>query len=105
MGGTKSNITFFERLFPAFLVMGLLLFFLPINQSNAMSNSKKEPQDTSKKANALIHESSPYLLQHAYNPVDWVPWGDDAFKKAKAENKLVDYHWRFKLNYHYKNRQ
>lgn len=39
--------------------------------------------------NRLINESSPYLLQHAHNPVDWYPWGDEAFAKAKAENKLV----------------
>ena len=39
--------------------------------------------------NALIHESSPYLLQHAHNPVDWMPWGDAAFEKARTENKLV----------------
>jgi len=39
--------------------------------------------------NRLINESSPYLLQHAHNPVDWYPWGDDAFEKAKAENKLI----------------
>jgi len=39
--------------------------------------------------NRLIHESSPYLRQHAHNPVDWYPWGDEAFAKAKAENKLV----------------
>ena len=41
------------------------------------------------KANALAHEASPYLLQHAHNPVDWMPWGDAAFDKAKAEDKLV----------------
>ncbi|MBX2971522.1 MAG: thioredoxin domain-containing protein [Flavobacteriales bacterium] len=39
--------------------------------------------------NRLAHESSPYLLQHAHNPVDWFPWGDEAFAKARAENKLV----------------
>ncbi len=39
--------------------------------------------------NQLIHEKSPYLLQHAHNPVDWHPWGDAAFEKAKAENKPV----------------
>ena len=39
--------------------------------------------------NRLIHESSPYLLQHAHNPVDWFPWSDEAFAKAKSENKLV----------------
>ncbi len=39
--------------------------------------------------NELIHESSPYLLQHAHNPVNWMPWGEKAFKKAREENKLV----------------
>lgn len=40
-------------------------------------------------ANRLIHETSPYLLQHAHNPVDWYPWGDEAFQKAVAENKPI----------------
>jgi uncharacterized protein YyaL (SSP411 family) len=44
---------------------------------------------TNKKANRLIHEKSPYLLQHAYNPVDWFPWSDEAFEKAKAEDKPI----------------
>src|SRR5215510_4217497 len=39
--------------------------------------------------NHLIHETSPYLLQHAQNPVDWYPWGDEALKKAKEENKPI----------------
>lgn len=39
--------------------------------------------------NKLIHESSPYLLQHAHNPVDWYPWGPEALEKAKLENKLL----------------
>ena len=39
--------------------------------------------------NHLIHESSPYLLQHAHNPVDWYPWGEEAFAKARSENKPV----------------
>ncbi len=41
------------------------------------------------KANKLAGESSPYLLQHAHNPVDWHPWGAEAFAKAKKEGKLV----------------
>ena len=44
---------------------------------------------TEHKPNALIHEASPYLLQHAHNPVDWMPWGEAAFDKAAAEDKLV----------------
>ena len=39
--------------------------------------------------NKLIHEKSPYLLQHAHNPVDWQAWGDDAFARAVAEDKPV----------------
>ncbi|WP_109829420.1 thioredoxin domain-containing protein [Reichenbachiella versicolor] len=39
--------------------------------------------------NSLINESSPYLLQHAHNPVDWKPWGDKALKQAKKEDKLI----------------
>ena len=46
-------------------------------------------KDFEKKPNRLIHEKSPYLLQHACNPVDWFPWGDEAFNKAKAENKPI----------------
>ena len=42
-----------------------------------------------RKANNLINESSPYLLQHAYNPVNWYAWGDAAFEKAKKENKPI----------------
>ncbi len=42
-----------------------------------------------RKPNRLINEKSPYLLQHAYNPVDWYPWGVEAFFKAKAEDKPI----------------
>jgi uncharacterized protein len=42
-----------------------------------------------RKANRLINEKSPYLLQHAYNPVDWYPWGDEAFEQAKQLDKPV----------------
>lgn len=39
--------------------------------------------------NRLIHEKSPYLLQHAHNPVDWYPWGEEAFQAARQEDKPV----------------
>ncbi|HTH32607.1 MAG TPA: DUF255 domain-containing protein, partial [Lacibacter sp.] len=39
--------------------------------------------------NRLARESSPYLLQHAHNPVDWFPWGEEALKKAIEEDKPV----------------
>ena len=44
-----------------------------------------EPKHT----NRLIHATSPYLLQHAHNPVDWYEWGEEAFEKAKGEDKPV----------------
>lgn len=47
-----------------------------------MDNQKKIP-------NRLINEKSPYLQQHAYNPVQWHPWGKEAFEKARVENKPV----------------
>ena len=39
--------------------------------------------------NRLINETSPYLLQHAHNPVDWYPWGEEALERAKAEDKPI----------------
>jgi hypothetical protein len=42
-----------------------------------------------KHTNRLIQEKSPYLLQHAHNPVDWYAWGEDAFQKAQKENKII----------------
>jgi uncharacterized protein YyaL (SSP411 family) len=44
-----------------------------------------EPKHT----NRLSRETSPYLLQHAHNPVDWYPWGEEAFEKARSENKPI----------------
>ncbi|MFY9270093.1 MAG: thioredoxin domain-containing protein [Candidatus Manganitrophaceae bacterium] len=42
-----------------------------------------------RQSNRLIHETSPYLLQHAHNPVDWYPWGEEAFERARKEDKPV----------------
>ncbi|MCO5387566.1 MAG: thioredoxin domain-containing protein [Desulfosporosinus sp.] len=44
---------------------------------------------TSEHTNKLINEKSPYLLQHAYNPVDWHPWNEEAFEAAKRDNKPI----------------
>lgn len=44
---------------------------------------------SNKKANSLINEKSPYLLQHAYNPINWYSWCDEAFNKAKKEDKPI----------------
>ncbi len=51
--------------------------------------SKNSSQESGNILNHLKNEKSPYLLQHADNPVDWYPWGDEAFKKAKDENKPI----------------
>jgi len=45
--------------------------------------------EETKHTNQLIHETSPYLLQHAHNPVDWYPWGEEALGRAKKENKPI----------------
>ena len=59
----------------------LILVFLSIGVGDAMA------QETY--TNRLIHEKSPYLLQHAHNPVDWFPWGEEAFRKAREEGKPI----------------
>lgn len=67
-----------------------------ISDMNANDNIvpvKASRQDTTTqrtgKPNRLVKEKSPYLQQHAYNPVDWYPWGEEAFQKASRENKPV----------------
>jgi uncharacterized protein YyaL (SSP411 family) len=51
--------------------------------------SADEPKKAQGRANRLAKETSPYLLLHAHNPVDWYPWGPEAFAKAKAEDKPI----------------
>ena len=50
---------------------------------------KEEPRIPPEGQNRLAFETSPYLLQHKANPVDWYPWGEEAFARAKAEDKPV----------------
>jgi uncharacterized protein len=51
--------------------------------------SQSTHNDGKGKANRLINESSPYLLQHAYNPVDWYPWGKESLDRAKKEDRPI----------------
>ena len=67
------NIMPVKKSILGFIHICIFLFF-------SSSNYAQEHQGA---ANRLIHESSPYLLQHAYNPVDWYPWGEEALAKAK----------------------
>ncbi len=59
-----------------------------VNGSAADNRSRVQDPD-GQSPNRLIDESSPHLLAHAYNPVDWYPWGDEALNRAKSENKLI----------------
>src|SRR5215203_3179405 len=54
-----------------------------------MASGPVDQKHTHKHTNRLIDETSPYLLQHAHNPVDWRPWGDDAFDEARRLNRPV----------------
>lgn len=56
-----------------------------MNPPTGETSQAEQPKHT----NCLINEKSPYLLQHAHNPVKWFPWGQEAFDKAKKENKLI----------------
>jgi hypothetical protein len=56
---------------------------------SGIAAGQKNAPSTPKYTNHLIHEKSPYLLLHAHNPVDWYPWGEEAFAKAQRENKPI----------------
>ena len=56
---------------------------------DACPAAEPKPAEQQLFTNHLARESSPYLLQHAHNPVQWYPWGDEAFARAKRENKLI----------------
>ncbi|MEM6718693.1 MAG: thioredoxin domain-containing protein [Bacteroidota bacterium] len=65
-----------------FQILSLLFFLVLISCSETT-------KETHKYSNTLVNESSPYLLQHAHNPVNWQPWNESILAKAKAENKLI----------------
>ncbi|MEQ9070680.1 MAG: thioredoxin domain-containing protein, partial [Gimesia chilikensis] len=80
----------------------LILCLLVISTSGSprmLSASEENPQEPKQEAksapqekqftNRLAKETSPYLLLHQHNPVDWYPWGPEAFEKAKQENKVI----------------
>ena len=85
----------FIKKFPIILIgfsLGVLILLVhpALAQSADGTPSKaKVVSLATKKYNRLIHEKSPYLLQHAHNPVHWFPWGEAAFKAALAENKPI----------------
>ncbi|HZE88699.1 MAG TPA: thioredoxin domain-containing protein, partial [Verrucomicrobiae bacterium] len=54
-----------------------------------MTDTKKTVAPSPRKANRLAREKSPYLLQHAFNPVDWYPWGEEAFRAAREKGRPI----------------
>jgi len=58
-----------------------------VTPSNNKNSNEKMDTTSHKHTNSLINETSPYLLQHAHNPVEWYPWGEEALQKAEKENK------------------
>ncbi len=70
-------------------VLGCILLLNLTWMASADDAAFKNPDGSWKWTNRLIHETSPYLLLHAHNPVDWYPWGDEALALAKRENRLI----------------
>lgn len=68
----------------------LIILIVTIFSCNKEVKTQTHKMETTHKhTNHLINENSPYLLQHAHNPVNWYPWGDEAINKAKKEDKLL----------------
>jgi len=67
---------------------GLGIVYADIVQ-NTVENYLHTNQAAGNKPNGLIHQNSPYLLQHAYNPVQWYAWGEDAFEQARQQDKPI----------------
>jgi uncharacterized protein YyaL (SSP411 family) len=81
----KSVIVTLSVLFTTLVLIWLQGEAGPTRAETIQNTSQKNEV----KYNRLINESSPYLLQHATNPVDWYPWGEDAFEKARKEDKPI----------------
>ncbi len=81
------------RLIVIILTVGFLpLMALPVYPADDDNRIHKQVQrmlTSGEKPNRLIKEKSPYLLQHAFNPVEWYPWGEEPFARAKKENKPI----------------
>src|SRR5579883_3394371 len=67
----------------------LLRRTLEVARPHVRAGGDAVPEAAHAHTNRLASETSPYLLQHAHNPVDWYPWGDEAFERAKAEDKPI----------------
>jgi uncharacterized protein YyaL (SSP411 family) len=87
-------VTWFRRLAPAIVVLAAAAALWwrhapPVGAPVPLHTRHLNPDGSPTYTNRLARERSPYLQQHAHNPVDWYPWGDAAFEKARAEQKPV----------------
>ena len=73
----------------AIALLALLVLCQPPAAGAEPPNPRDPMPDQPKHTNHLVGESSPYLLQHAHNPVDWYPWGEEALARARRENKPI----------------
>ena len=74
--------------FQLLIIIAFLSFSCKENKNKTEAEAEAGVEDH-KYTNALINETSPYLLQHAHNPVDWRPWSEEALEEARKEDKLV----------------
>jgi uncharacterized protein YyaL (SSP411 family) len=77
---------------PLFMMVAIIWASFSCSQKprmNTVETFVEEQKKSGKKSNRLIKEKSPYLLQHAFNPVDWYSWGEEAFERARKEDKPI----------------
>ena len=91
----RNRCTFYVLSVAAALIMGMAVNGRPVEGGEQVKSGSDTPssmvveQTPSVHTNRLARETSPYLLQHAHNPVDWYPWGKEALRRAREENKPI----------------
>jgi uncharacterized protein YyaL (SSP411 family) len=83
------NRNIMKSLIVIILTVAVVNFWPPGQKYSQATEADRKSSQKGVKHNRLIDESSPYLLQHATNPVDWYPWGNEAFEKARKEDKPI----------------
>src|SRR5690606_324874 len=83
-GGTQARTLISNNFYTNFISTTM-----DTHANNDAPGHATNDQQAARTPNHLIHESSPYLLQHAYNPVQWYPWSPEALDRARQENKPI----------------
>src|SRR3972149_2010779 len=86
--GTRSSPTMY-RVARGYVFLMLALGWIASARTASAEDGKPSASTTPKHTNRLAQETSPYLLLHAHNPVDWYPWGEEALAKARREKKPI----------------